>query len=456
MPLKRCRVAAVSVVCLLHITVVLAQTTQTSADETRPTNPAYYDPATTPLDERIEPSRMTNVVPPALPERVVLPQPPVHEIATSADAVPMDEVTFEQARKAIRRGLEALERMQSARGLWMEDEQAAPTDQADRPAPVTMAVTAMALRAFAQARPDALEDNRLRLALREVLRAREDDGGFGGGSLANYVTSSVVSALAALDRDEFTDEIRGGVDYLQGAQWDQAEGVGPMRDWFGGAGYGNRGRPDLSNTQMMLEALYDAGLSPDEPAFQRSLAFLSKTQNLSMTNAAPWASNDGGFVYTPANNGESLASEAAGDGRYGENIPRDQPRSLRSYGSMTYAGFKSMLYAGLSADDVRVRAAYDWIRRHWTFEENPGLGQQGYFYYIHAMARALRVAQQDTIIDDDGTAHNWREELIAALCARQREDGSWRNDEPRWMEGNAELATIFAILALEEAIKPAS
>ncbi len=235
--------------------------------------------------------------------------------------------------------------------------------------------------------------------------------------------------------------------------WDQGEGLTARQDWFGGAGYGNRGRPDVSNTQIMLDALYEAGVSPDEPSVQRALAFISRAQNLRRTNTASWAGNDGGFVYTPANGGESMASEAAGEGRHGELIPAGRPRSLRSYGSMTYAGFKSMLYAGLSPDDVRVRAAFDWIRRNWTFDENPGLGQQGLYYYYPTMARALRAAQQHTIVVD-GSVHNWREELVDAVAARQLEDGSWRNPADRWLEGEPVMATIDAVLALQEALKP--
>ncbi len=121
---------------------------------------------------------------------------------------------------------------------------------------------------------------------------------------------------------------------------------------------------------------------------------------------------------------------------------------------MTYAGFKSMLYAGLSPDDIRVRAAFDWIRRHWTFDENPGLGQQGLYYYYHTMARALAVSQQKMVIDVDGVAHNWRQELIDALLARRREDGSWQNPTDRWLEGEPVMATIYAVLALEETLKP--
>ena len=113
-----------------------------------------------------------------------------------------------------------------------------------------------------------------------------------------------------------------------------------------------------------------------------------------------------------------------------------------------------MLYAGRSPDDVRVRAAFDWIRRHWTFDENPGLGLQGLYYYYHTMARALAVAQQYEITDLDGTAHNWRQEMIDAIVSRQHENGSWANEAERWLEAETELATIYAVLALEEILKP--
>ena len=39
---------------------------------------------------------------------------------------------------------------------------------------------------------------------------------------------------------------------------------------------------------------------------------------------------------------------------------------------MTYAGLKSFLYAGVSKDDPRVKAAVEWVRKHYTVTENPG------------------------------------------------------------------------------------
>jgi squalene-hopene/tetraprenyl-beta-curcumene cyclase len=158
-------------------------------------------------------------------------------------------------------------------------------------------------------------------------------------------------------------------------------------------------------------------------------------------------------VYTVANGGESFASEAAGEGRYGEKMP-EGTRALRSYGSMTYAGYKSMLFAGLGRDDARVRAALEWIRAHFSMGENPGLGKQGLFYYRLAMARALLAGGADRVQDAAGASHDWRCELIAAIAGEQRADGSWVNAQDRWMEGDADLVTAYAVLALEEAIKP--
>ncbi|MHC5002299.1 MAG: prenyltransferase/squalene oxidase repeat-containing protein [Planctomycetota bacterium] len=419
--------------------------------ETAATAPAV--PPARPIDR----TKITELDPPPLPEQVVLPKPPEFRLAPSAEQLPISAEHFVLARRAIASGLRFLLSAQHESGGWMVGHEAAPTDDPDAPAPVAVAVTALSIKALAQADPGIMETREtdaLRRALAFVRRAKGPDGSFEGGALSNYVTSIVVMAMSSLDRDQLADEINGGVRWLQIAQWDDGEGLDVRKDWHGGAGYGKHGRPDLSNTQMMLDALYDAGLSPDEPAFQRAMAFVSRAQNLRETNTADWAGDDGGFVYTPANGGESMASEAAGEGRYGQVLEaRGAPRALRSYGSMTYAGFKSLFYAGLSADDVRVRAAFDWVRRNWTFDENPGLGQQGLYYYYHVLARSLAVAQQDIITDIDGVPHNWREELIDAIVKRQRDDGSWKNDADRWLEGEPVMATVDALLALQEALK---
>jgi hypothetical protein len=416
----------------------------------------------TPLDPRIKAEKITELPVPTVPATVVLPAPPVHRIAIDRSETHLDAASWTNARAITRRGLAWLESTQSRRGGWMEGTDVVATDQPPREAAAAVAVTGLGLKAFAQAPMLAASPEAANRALGFVRSALEEYGfdGLAAAGLGNYVASSVTMGLAAHgSRSDPGDAqtLEDAVIFLRTSQWDRVEGVTPKQDWYGGAGYGSRGRPDLSNTQMMLDALYDAGVSPDEPVVQKALVFLTRTQNLKATNPAGWAqagSDDGGFIYTPANDGESFASAVAGEGRYGETMPEGAARSLRSYGSMTYAGFKSLLYAGLTGDDPRVAAAIGWIQRHWTLEENPGLGGQGLYYYIHAMSRALRASGLDEIEAPDGTRHDWRRELIATLSDLQRADGSWQNDEDRWEESRPELATIYAILALEEALKP--
>lgn len=116
---------------------------------------------------------------------------------------------------------------------------------------------------------------------------------------------------------------------------------------------------------------------------------------------------------------------------------------------MTYAGLKSMIYAGLSADDPRVIAAMNFIRKHYSLTENPGMGHAGQFYYYHTFAKSLNVAEIDILDDSDGKPHDWRSELGGQLIAMQQADGSWVNQEnDRWMEGDRQLVTAYALLAL--------
>ena len=414
------------------------------------------------LDPRIDPKKLTTLPAPTVStvaDVVRAPAPDaILRIASRAEGVQLEPEAFDAARKSIASGLRFLASRQTKRGTWFEKEEVEPTDMEPRKRAASVAVTAMALKAFAQAGDlgDAAARARARGAIDLTLADPKAMEAVEKGGIGNYVMSSIASGLAAVGDADAKLATQRAIRWMTDNQWDDAEGIDPTKDWYGGAGYGNGKRPDLSNTQMMLDAMHDAGVSPDDPAVQRALAFVARTQNRKATNPAAWAQNgagDGGFVYSPANGGESFASDAAGEGRYGEKL---DVKSLRSYGSMTYAGFKSLLYAGLSKEDPRVKDALGWISLHYTLDENPGLGQQGYFYYIHAVSRAMLASQLKSVPDAKGTAHDWRAELIAALVSRQREDGSWKNTAERWEESSEELATIYAVLALEEAIKPST
>ena len=122
--------------------------------------------------------------------------------------------------------------------------------------------------------------------------------------------------------------------------------------------------------------------------------------------------------------------------------------TLRSYGSISYAGMMSFAYARIGRDDERVKAVIEWLGRNYTLEENPGMGSEGVYYYYHLMAKALR-AQGVKQLDGPGDKTiEWRKELAAKLISLQREDGSWQNPTRRWMEGDPNLTTSYVLIAL--------
>jgi len=307
-------------------------------------------------------------------------------------------------------------------------------------AQVGPAVTALAVTALVKTGTPA-DAPAVQKAIDYLLRFKQADGGIypPDSFVSNYETSIALVALAACNRDgRYDGQIKAAQAFVKGLQWDDGEGKGVADPSYGGAGYGRKGRPDLSNTSFLIEALQSVGAGADDPAIQRALVFVSRTQNLEGShNTLPFPSKnpDGGFYYTPAAGGESQAGTTPEGG-------------LRSYGSMTYAGLKSMIFAGLTRDDPRVKAAVTWLAKHYTFAENPGLGDAGLYYYFQTAAKALDTLGEETFADAAGVNHAWRSELADALIERQQPDGSWVNTNPRWMEGDPNLVTSYALLAL--------
>lgn len=287
-----------------------------------------------------------------------------------------------------------------------------------------------------------VDDPTLQKGLKHLIGYLQKDGGIyhPESSHKNYETSLTLLALAGANSDgRYTATIKSAEKFLRGLQWDDTEGLEKSHPSFGGAGYGKSQRPDLSNTSFLLDALKSAGVKSDDPAMKNALVFVSRCQNLeSEHNTTEFAAkvNDGGFYYTPAAGGNSQAGKNADGG-------------LRSYASMTYAGLKSMLYAGLSKDDPRVKAALAWLRKYYSLEQNPGLDQQGLYYYYHTVARSLTTLDEDFFEDAQGTKHDWRKELTDALAKRQKENGSWINAADRWMEGDPNLVTAYSLMALK-------
>jgi len=282
-------------------------------------------------------------------------------------------------------------------------------------------------------------------ALKYVEKFVREDGGIytEGTHNKNYETCIAIVCLQEANRAGKYDALIAKAEkFVKNQQWGATHEreADPSDVKYGGAGYGRTNdRPDLSNTSFLMDALKATGSGADSEAVQRALVFVSRCQNLEGPhNTTPFAKklNDGGFYYTPAAGGNSQAGND------------EQTGGLRSYASMTYAGLKSMIYAGLGPNDERVKAAIGWLKKNYDLNSNPGLGNQGLYYYYQTFGKAMAALGQDTFVDAAGVNHDWRKDLIEALAARQRPDGSWANDNQRWMEGDANLSTGYALLAL--------
>lgn len=360
-------------------------------------------------------------------------------IAPPAPMPPIAPAVKQQTDAAIGQALKFLAARQEKDGGWN--------------AKYGPAVTAIVAKAFADSREYGPNHAVVQRAVESILRHAQPDGGFyeRQQNLANYQTSVVLMFLASLDRSRHAPHIARAQAFLAGLQYDEGEKKDVKDTWYGGAGYNTTKRPDLSNTQIMVEALQQSGLSKDDPVYKRALVFISRCQMNESTNDQPFArgASDGGFVYTAADGGESKATGGFELGR-----------PLRSYGSMTYAGFKSYLYAGLTRDDPRVTSAMAWIKQNYSLDVNPGMPDrqkhEGLYYYYHVFARALAAWGEPTITDGASRSHDWRVELCRKVISLQRPDGSWLNEADRWLEGDADYVTGLTVSTLQTAVSGGS
>ena len=282
-----------------------------------------------------------------------------------------------------------------------------------------------------------------------ILSKVQSDGGIYGKGLASYNTSICMMALMQAKQAEFEPIIEKARRFLINQQSD-FDSKGKVDTTFdGGIGYGSTwAHSDLSNTHLAMEALFYAKKSfksKDEDKLEldwdAAISFVSKCQNLKSSNPESWVSDHeddkGGFVYFPGN---SMAGERKTNGGQ---------VALRSYGSMSYAGLLSFIYAEMDKNDERVMAVRSWLNDNYTVKENPGMGPQGLYYYYHTMAKALSLSGLKDIRDVNGVSRDWRKELSLELLNKQNPDGYWINQNGRWWERDPILVSCYAILSLE-------
>jgi squalene-hopene/tetraprenyl-beta-curcumene cyclase len=312
------------------------------------------------------------------------------------------------------------------------------------------AITGLVLSAILRADPpDSVRHTAIRKGFDYLMPFIHSDGSiYKIEGLKNYTTSIILRTFKDGNDPLYSSAIRNAEKFLISIQFNEEHGYTEDSLQYGGIGYGTLkpgSRPDLSNLQWTLMGLTDAKkvevekprtdeerqiMKAKKQFMSRVSVYLKKCQNLSSVNPKYSAYNDGGFMYSPA---ESKAGDK------------------KSYGSMTYAGLLSMIYIDLNRSDPRIQAAYHWIQRNYTVEENPGMQSQGLFYYYHTLAKALHAYGSPTITDTKKVTHNWGSDLTNKLMALQNGEGYWKNEvSPRWKEDNPVLVTAYAILTIEE------
>jgi squalene-hopene/tetraprenyl-beta-curcumene cyclase len=374
-----------------------------------------------------------------------------------------------------------------------------PAGEGKPAAPAYPAITGLVINGMAM-EPGLLKsatggvDPALAAGVRYLLSNQQPDGGIYDKVLPSYNTSICISALAHVQTPEAQAAVKKAAAFLKTLQWSEiaaSEGAAAAdvkratKDdpFYGGVGYGRSGRPDLSNLGFFVQAMHDAGVPETDESFQRALVFLQRVQMDGRVNDQPYAkgSRQGGFIYSTGESGEKKGSGQSMAGQIEETLDDGTKVSrLRAYGSMTYAGFKSYIYAHLPKDDPRVAAAMDWIQRHYTVDENPGVGADGTYYYLVTFARALDAwgaekievwpmakpaAKAKAPAAGSGPApaeaapagaaqqRDWANDLIDRLAELQNDDGSFKSVDDRWMESNPVLITAYGLIALEHAVR---
>lgn len=341
--------------------------------------------------------------------------------------------------------------------------------------PTFPAITGLALQGLLGDSTIPETDPAIANAVKFILSKQQPDGGIYDKILPTYNTSICLTALSQLKAKspEVLAAIPKAQAFLKGLQYGEgaaelpgtpgvAERVTKDHPFYGGWGYGNHGRPDLSNTAFIIESLRESGVSESDPVFQRALVFLQRCQMIekahdgTVINAMDYAkgSKQGGFIYATSVNKDQQGSGQSQSATMIEETMDDGTKvsRLRAYGSMTYSGFKSYLYAGLARTDPRVQAARSWIAENYTLEENPGAGTDGLYYYFVVFARANAAFGEPTIRTRGPTGrptdHDWKGDLVHRLAGLQQPDGSFKSVDDRWMESDPVLITAYSLVAL--------
>ncbi len=119
-----------------------------------------------------------------------------------------------------------------------------------------------------------------------------------------------------------------------------------------------------------------------------------------------------------------------------------QEGSDKAWGSMTAGAVGALcILAHMQGKDWRqdkdILQGLQWINRNFSVTENPGRGEEWYYYYLYGLERAGMLYGTEII-----GSHRWYREGAEQILKDQKDDGSW---------GGGVVDTCFAILFLKRA-----
>ncbi len=360
------------------------------------------------------------------PQTVSAQQPSIS--ISSSDAGRLSLSLQYEVDAAIYRALDWLAHQQAEDGTWSDQKMPA--------------LTALPLWAFcASEHPDrkAISDR----AVKALLRNRQADGGIytgaeSGGVLPTYNTAVCMTALHALGQRDLLPVILRARQYVARAPLFGSD------DYHGGFGYELSTGEAYANLLTTFHSVQAMRATADAEA-QRPT---ERKVDIDWAQTVRLAE-----LMTAAGTNHTAAAVSSAHAPSSDDLPAEKATPIRAYGSMTYAGLLALIYANVSPEDVRVRTALDWAAHHWSLEENPGMGQQGLYFFYNVLTRALDAAGEDFIPSADGSFIPWREAIAQKLVSLQKTDtrgnGYWRNTSARFLEGDPVLATAYCILALQ-------